>query len=298
MIFGFDQGIQVRLHVPVLPCALYVVATPIGNLQDISPRALEVLRNVDLILAEDTRHSAHLLGHFGIDTPVRSFHEHNERKATADMISRLREGASLALISDAGTPVISDPGYPLICAAHANGCRVIPVPGPCALICALSVSGIATERFVFEGFLPARRAARTRRLQELAQEDRTQIFYEAPHRICRLIEDLVQSHGSQRTATLAKELTKVHETVYKGDLKTLYKWLAGDEQRLKGEFVLVVEGATAPVPEDHEIERVLDILLDHMSVRKAVTVAATILQEPRNKIYKLAIKRRPGLPDA
>jgi 16S rRNA (cytidine1402-2'-O)-methyltransferase len=279
--------------VPVLPSALYVVATPIGNLQDISLRALEVLRHVDLILAEDTRHSAHLLGRFGINTPVISFHEHNELKVTQDMIGRLRDGAALALISDAGTPLISDPGFPLISSAHAHGYRVVPVPGPSALITALSVAGIATERFVFEGFLPARQAARARRLQDLAREERTQVFFEAPHRICRLFEDLMHSHGHRRPAALAKELTKIHETVRKGSLETLYAWLLEDEQRRKGEFVLVVEGAVAAVPENTEVERVLDILLDHVPVKKAVTIAAAILGEPRNKIYKLAVKRKP-----
>lgn len=279
---------------PVLPCALYVVATPIGNLQDISLRALEVLRNVDLILAEDTRHSVRLLGHYGINTPVRSFHEHNELRMTKEMINRLRDGASIALISDAGTPLISDPGYPLVSAAHTHGYRVVPIPGPSALVTALSVSGIATERFVFEGFLPARQASRMRRLQELARESRTQVFYEAPHRICRLFEDLMQSHGPQRSATLAKELTKVHETVYKGTLETLSRWLLEDDRRQKGEFVLVVEGMTASVPENSEVERALNILLGKMSVKEAVATAADILQVPRNKLYKLAVKRNSG----
>lgn len=278
----------------MLPCALYVVATPIGNLQDISLRALEILRSVDLILAEDTRHSARLLGHFGINTPVRSLHEHNERKLTERIISRLQNGETMALISDAGTPLISDPGYVLVSAALNKGFRVIPIPGPCALITALCASGIATDKFVFEGFLPAKRIPRIRRLQELARESRTQVFYEAPHRIFRLLEDLIQCYGPQRTATLAKELTKIHETLYKGALDTLYQWLQEDDKRSNGEFVLVVEGLLASLPENIEVERVLKILLRTMSVREAVAIAAEILQEPRNKLYKLVIKQGLG----
>ena len=273
------------------PGALYVVATPIGNLQDISLRALETLRSVNLLLAEDTRHSARLLGHFGIHTPVKSFHDHSARKMTDSIINRLQNGESVALISDAGTPLISDPGYPLVSTALAEGFRVIPIPGPSALISALSVAGIATDKFVFEGFLPAKRIPRLRRLHELTQERRTQVFYEAPHRICEFLEDLIQCYGPQRTATLAKELTKIHETVYKGTLVTLHKWLLEDENRKNGEFVLVVEGPIASPPENIEVERVLKILLRTMSVREAVTTAAEILKEPRNKLYKLVIKQ-------
>jgi len=274
----------------IVPGALYVVATPIGNLQDISLRALEVLRTVDLILAEDTRHSARLLGHFGINSAVNSFHDHSTRKLTEDIIRRLRDGAAMALIADAGTPLISDPGYPLLNAALAAGIRVIPIPGPSALTSALSVAGLPTEKFVFEGFLPAKRASRLQRLQELARESRTQVFYEAPHRICRLLEDLIQCYGPQRTATLAKELTKLHETIRKDTLDSLYRWLLEDVTRQKGEFVLIVAGDIASVPENSELERVLKVLLRTMSAREAVGVAAEILKEPRNKLYQLAVR--------
>lgn len=273
----------------VLASALYVVATPIGNLQDISLRALEVLRGVDLILAEDTRHSARLLHHFGITTPVHAFHGHNERQASAAMLQRLRAGEALALITDAGTPLISDPGLPLVSAALAANCRVIPVPGPCALIAALCVSGLDTAKFVFEGFLPPRRNARLLRLRELAQEKRTQVFYEAPHRILGFIEDLTATHGGKRMAALAKELTKIHETVCKSPLEDLYQWLGEDEQRLKGEFVVVVEGREAATPQQVDMERTLEILLKHMPLREAVTVASELLQAPRNQLYRRAV---------
>ena len=278
----------------IIPGALYVVATPIGNLQDISLRALDVLRNVDLILAEDTRHSARLLGHFGINTAVGSFHDHSDRKRTADLIHRLQGGAALALITDAGTPLISDPGYPLVNTALAQGIRVIPIPGPSALISALSVAGLPTEKFVFEGFLPAKKTPRLRHLQELALEDRTQVFYEAPHRICRLLEDLIRCYGPQRPATLAKELTKIYENIRKDTLDNLYRWLQEDDARQKGEFVLIVAGKIASVPENSELERVLRVLLRTMSASEAVAVAAEILQEPRNKLYKLAVKLGGG----
>jgi len=278
----------------IIPGALYVVATPIGNLQDITLRALEVLRNVDLILAEDTRHSARLLGHFGINTAVGSFHDHSERKLTEDIIRRLQRGATMALITDAGTPLISDPGYPLVNAAHAGGISVIPIPGSSALTGALSVAGLPTEKFVFEGFLPAKRTPRLRRLQELVLEGRTQVFYEAPHRICQLLEDLIQCYGPQRTATLAKELTKLHETIRKDTLDNLYRWLLEDDMRQNGEFVLIVAGDIASVPENSELERVLKVLLRTMSAREAVAVAAEILKEPRNKLYKLAVKLGSG----
>jgi 16S rRNA (cytidine1402-2'-O)-methyltransferase len=274
----------------IIPGALYVVATPIGNLQDISLRALEVLRNVDLILAEDTRHSARLLGHYGIKTALGSFHDHSDRKRTEDIIQRLLGGAALALISDAGTPLISDPGYPLVNIALAQGIRVVPVPGPSALISALSVAGLPTEKFVFEGFLSAKKNSRRRSLQELALESRTQVFYEAPHRICRLLEDMVQCYGPQRSATLAKELTKMHETLRKDSLENLLRWLQEDDARQKGEFVLIVAGEIESVQEDGELERILRVLLRNMSAREAVTMAAEILQVPRNKLYKLAIK--------
>lgn len=282
----------------VLASALYVVATPIGNLQDISLRALEVLRDADLILAEDTRHSARLLRHYGITTPVHAFHGHNEHQASTSMLKRLRAGEALALITDAGTPLISDPGLPLVSAALAGNCRVIPIPGPCALIAALCSSGLGTAKFVFEGFLPPRSSARLQRLRALAQEERTQVFYEAPHRLLGFIEDLTATHGGQRMAALAKEITKIHETVCQAPLEDLYRWLREDEQRLKGEFVLVVEGREAATPQQVDTERTLEILLKHVPLREAVTVASELLQVPRNQLYRraLAIKNHAKKP--
>lgn len=291
-IQGFYSYIsETGILVSILANALYVVATPIGNLQDISLRALEILSKADLILVEDTRHSAHLLKSFSIHTPVRSLHEHNERKLTADIIQRLLSGKAIALISDAGTPLINDPGYLLVKAAHAHDIRVIPIPGPCALVTALSVSGLATERFVYEGFLPAKRPSRLKHLKELSQERRTLVFYEAPHRILVLLEDLIQCFGSQRIAFLAKELTKYHETIRKGCLCDLHAWLLEDARRRSGEFVLIMEGLAKPASDRAETLRVLRLLLRHLPVKEAVAVTAGILGGNRNKLYALAIQQ-------
>ena len=192
---------------------LYVVATPIGNLQDISARALEVLASVDVILAEDTRHSAKLLGHYGISTPCRSFHDHNESRQVARIAQRIADGDRIALISDAGTPLISDPGFRLVAALREQGYAVISIPGPCALVSALSVAGLATDRFCFEGFLPARTSARQQYLQSLARESRTLVFYESPRRILQALADLGGAFGGHRPAVVARELTKIHESV-------------------------------------------------------------------------------------
>ncbi|MEE9552032.1 MAG: 16S rRNA (cytidine(1402)-2'-O)-methyltransferase, partial [Gammaproteobacteria bacterium] len=199
----------------IISGSLYVVSTPIGNLQDLSPRAALILKNVDLIVAEDTRHSGVMLRNIGVDTPMLAYHDHNERQQVPALILRLQKSETIALVSDAGTPLINDPGYHLVVAAHLKGIRVIPVPGPSALISALSVAGLATDRFIFEGYLPAKKVARMNRLRELATETRTMIFYEAPHRIIKSIDDAVSCFGSERMSALLKELTKLHETVYR-----------------------------------------------------------------------------------
>ena len=273
----------------IIPGSLYIVATPIGNLEDLSPRALEILGNVDLILAEDTRHSTQLLHHYGVHTPMQAYHDHNERKLVSRIISRLHKNETIALISDAGTPLISDPGYHLVTAAHAEGIKVVPIPGPSALISALSVSGIATDRFVFEGYLPARQAARRNRLYDLATEQRTLVFFEAPHRIVQCVEDAVSCLGSDRKATLAKELTKQYETVRKDTLINLLDWLDKDDKLQKGEFVLIIAGASEAELNEIEAVRVLKILLQSLSVKEAATFAAEILHDNRNRMYKLAI---------
>ena len=269
---------------------LYVVATPIGNLEDITRRAVNILQNVSLILAEDSRHSVKLLKYYGIHSPVLAYHDHNERQLVPDVIEKIRAGESVALISDAGTPLISDPGYKLVAAVHAKGLNIIPVPGPSALICGLSVSGLPTDRFVFEGFLPNKQHARQRRLSELAAENRTMIFYEVPHRICACVEDMVGCFGTDRIATLAKELTKMFEIIRRDTLGALLNWMQDDPLRQKGEFVLLVQGNTRAGTSNTEAIRVLEILLQTMSVKDAVNIAADILRDNKNNLYQLALE--------
>ncbi len=225
---------------------LYVVATPIGNLDDISARALKVLADVALIAAEDTRHSVRLLQHFGIQTPLAACHEHNEREQGGRFLTKLQAGEDVALISDAGTPLISDPGYHLVRQARAAGIPVVPVPGACALIAALSAAGLPSDRFVFEGFLPAKAAGRRGRLEALVDEPRTLIFYEAPHRVLECIEDMVAIFGDERPALLARELTKAFETLKGLPLGELREFVASDSNQQRGECVLLVAGKPAP----------------------------------------------------
>ncbi|MEK1943419.1 MAG: 16S rRNA (cytidine(1402)-2'-O)-methyltransferase, partial [Pseudomonas sp.] len=221
---------------------LYVVATPIGNLDDISARALKVLRDVALIAAEDTRHSMRLMQHFGIPTPLAACHEHNERDEGSRFLARLQAGDDVALISDAGTPLISDPGYHLVRQVRAAGIKVVPVPGPCALIAALSAAGLPSDRFIFEGFLPAKAVGRRARLEAVKEEPRTLIFYEAPHRILECLEDMEVVFGGERVALLARELTKTFETLNGQPLAELRAWVAADSNQQRGECVVLVAG--------------------------------------------------------
>ena len=273
--------------------ALYVVATPIGNLQDLSSRALEVLDSVDLILAEDTRHSARLLAHFGIGTACRSFHEHNEKRQVAAIVKRIAAGERMALVSDAGTPLISDPGFRLVAALRAQRHAVIPIPGPNAAVCALSVAGLPTDRFCFEGFLPTRTSARRRYLQALSTEQRTLIFYESPRRILPAVADLGVEFGPERPAVLARELTKIHETVVGANLAELQVWLEEHDEQRRGEFVIVVAGAS-PADEDDEsasasTRDLLRVLVEELPVKQAVSVAARLTGGRRNALYRQAI---------
>ena len=273
----------------MISAGLYVVATPIGNLEDISARAVRTLSEVDLILAEDSRHSGKLLQHFGIHTPVQAFHDHNEHKVVDNILERLLSNQAIALISDAGTPLINDPGYQLVVAAHKHGIRVVPVPGPSAVISALSVSGLPADRFVYEGFLPNKQAARQKRLAELAGEQRTLIFYEVPHRICACIEDMVGFFGPERIATLAKEITKHFETIRKDTLAGILGWLRENPLHQKGEFVLMVYGASEDTSDELESVRVLEILLRSLPVKEAVAAAAKIMNGKKNHLYRLAV---------
>lgn len=269
---------------------LYVVATPIGRLDDMTPRAVAVLREVDVIAAEDTRHSAPLLRHFDITTPMLALHEHNEREQGANLIARLQRGESAALISDAGTPLLSDPGYHLVRAAHQAGMRVVPVPGACAAVAALSVAGLPTDRFTFEGFLPAKSAARRTRLAALQTDTRTLIFYEAPHRIVETLVDMAELFGATREAVLARELTKLYETVRKTTLAELVAWVNADADQQKGEIVIVVRGAeTQRDALSEDAVRVLRALLAELPLKRAVALAAEISGERRNRLYEYAV---------
>ncbi|MGB6977549.1 MAG: 16S rRNA (cytidine(1402)-2'-O)-methyltransferase [Gammaproteobacteria bacterium] len=273
---------------------LYIVATPIGNLDDLTPRALHVLGGVNLIVAEDTRHSKKLLQHFNLQTPLRSLHEHNERARIAELLDLLYQGQQIAVISDAGTPLIRDPGYHLVHAAHENGIRVVPIPGACAAIAALSAAGLPADRFVFEGFLPAQSSARLRHLQELVTETRTLIFYETPHRIVAMLQDALNVFGAERHTVLAKELTKVFETIHAAPLGELLDWLQQDENRRRGEFVVLVAGAAeSPALQQAALPtgQLLAILLAELSLKQAVKIASQITGLKKNYVYELALKQ-------
>ncbi len=274
--------------------SLYVVATPIGNLADITQRALEVLRGVDAIAAEDTRHSGALLRHFGIGARLVSLHEHNERQRTRRILELLAGGASVALISDAGTPLISDPGYHLVREARAAGHRVVPVPGASSVICALSAAGLPTDRFRFEGFLPARRAARRARLQGLAGETCTLVFLESSHRIVESLEDMAGVFGAEREAVVARELTKTFETIHGDRLEALVAWVARNPDQRKGEFVVMIHGRDVDGPgvPDAGAERVLRVLLEELPLKQAAKLAARISGAQKNALYELGLKLR------
>ena len=266
---------------------LWVVATPIGNLDDLSSRAQETLKRVALIAAEDTRHSAPLLARYGISTRLVALHEHNERDEAERLVARLREGEEIALISDAGTPLVSDPGFRLVRAARAAGIAVSPVPGACAAIAALSVAGLPSDRFVFEGFLPSKAGARRERLAELAAETRTLVFYESSHRVRDCVDDMATVFGATRPAVLARELTKLFETVIDGDLATLAARIAADPNQERGEFVLLVGGR--PDDEDARVaegRRVFALLRDELPPARAAKLAAAITGAARKALYQ------------
>lgn len=270
---------------------LYVVATPIGNLEDISARALRILGEVDAIAAEDTRHTGQLLAHFAINTPLFSLHEHNEHARLAQVVARLQAGQSLALVSDAGTPLISDPGFPLVRELRRQGLPVVPIPGTSSILAALSVAGLPTDRFIFEGFLPAKSAARLERLQTVLQEERTLIFLESSHRIAATLADMADTFGAERPGVIARELTKRFEEVYSAPLGELIEWLGADPHRNRGEFVVLVQGAPAVANEVNTLEtrQLLTALLEELPMGRAVAVAVKATGLKRKALYELAL---------
>ena len=272
---------------------LYVVATPIGNLADLSPRAADILSRVAVIAAEDTRRARRLLDHAGLRTPLTALHDHNERRAIPGLLRRLEQGDDVALISDAGTPLVSDPGFPLVRAAQDAGIDVQPVPGPSALTAAISVAGIATDRFVFEGFLPARSAARRNRIKELADETRTIVWYEAPHRVAATLGDLAEVLGCEREAAVCRELSKVHEQSVRASLDSLVAALADGTIPARGEFVIVVSGAAGERDGNlREGQRVMALLLETVAPGKAAQLAHEITGVSRKVLYGWAMSKR------
>jgi 16S rRNA (cytidine1402-2'-O)-methyltransferase len=274
-----------------MPGTLYVVATPIGNLGDLTPRAREVLASVALIAAEDTRHTRQLLLTCGIGTALTSLHEHNEEHKSAALVARLAQGDSIALVSDAGTPLVSDPGFDLVAAARKEGIAVVAIPGACAAIAALSVAGLPTHRFVFEGFLPAKSAARGERLRQVASEERTLIFYEAPHRLAEVLRDMVEILGAERRASISRELTKRFETTYSGTLAELSAAAERDSDMARGEIVIVVSGAsTTSAALELSADTLLRALLQELSPSQAAKIAAHLTGGKRSELYEAALQ--------
>lgn len=270
---------------------LYVVGTPIGNLDDISPRARKVLQSVDIVAAEDTRRTARLLSSIGVKRRLIAYHEHNEESRTPALIARMLEGASLALVSDAGTPLISDPGLTLVRAARDRGIDVVSVPGPSAVTAALSIFGLPTDRFVFEGFPPRRKGPLEERLRNLQSEPRTMVFFESVHRLPALFDALIAAFGANRHAAIARELTKLHEQSATGTLAEL-KGRLGADIPLKGEFVVLIAGSPASAAAgDAEIRRVFDLLEAELGAKRAVELTAKITGLPRNHVYRLMRKK-------
>ena len=275
---------------------LYVVATPIGNLADISLRAQQVLSEVDFIAAEDTRRTRPLLNHLGISKPIISVHEHNERERVESLLDKIQAGESMALVSDAGTPLISDPGYHLVREAREHGITVIPVPGACALVAALSVSGLPTDHFRFEGFLPSKSTARKTRLQQLSKESVTLVFYESSHRISAAVQDMVEVFGAGREAVLAREITKMYETVLGNTLGDILVRLQEDSNQSKGEFVLVIKGIEKKSDKNNieDADNLLQLLLKEMPLKSASKVASTYLGLSKNEVYQRALQLQSG----
>ncbi|WP_105887418.1 16S rRNA (cytidine(1402)-2'-O)-methyltransferase [Haemophilus influenzae] len=271
---------------------LYIVATPIGNLQDITQRALETFAQVDLIAAEDTRHSGLLLSHYGIKKPFFALHDHNEQEKAHILVEKLKQGSNIALISDAGTPLISDPGFHLVRQCREVGIRVVPLPGACAAITALCASGIASDRFCFEGFLPAKSKARKDKLENIAEEDRTLIFYESTHRILDTLEDMQAVLGEERYIVLAREMTKTWETITGNTIKNLREWLLEDPNRTKGEMVLIVEGKPKSDNNDEispQAVKALELIAEELLLKKAAAIVAELYGYKKNALYQFGL---------
>ncbi|HEX7718907.1 MAG TPA: 16S rRNA (cytidine(1402)-2'-O)-methyltransferase [Woeseiaceae bacterium] len=281
---------------------LFIIATPIGNLGDLSPRARQLLTEVDLVAAEDTRHTGRLLSHFGIKTPLLALHDHNERDAVDGLIAKLQDNLSVALVSDAGTPLISDPGFRLVHAAHGHRIRVSPVPGPSAAVAALSAAGLPSDRYCFEGFLPAKRKARRDRLEELRTESRSMVFYAAVHRIREVLEELAASFGNERQAFIGRELTKMHEQCVAAALGELLVQVDGGVIPAKGEFVIVTGGTKdAPVAASAMLaEQLLRELMAVLPAKQAVAIVSRVCGLNRNAVYRdmLALTGQTGTGEA
>ncbi|MEM7194710.1 MAG: 16S rRNA (cytidine(1402)-2'-O)-methyltransferase [Pseudomonadota bacterium] len=277
---------------------LYVVATPIGNLQDVSARALDVLSSVDLILAEDTRHAKVLLDHYGIGTSTRSLHEHNERNQIDHILQTIADGADVAIISDAGTPLISDPGFPVVRAGRRAGVSILPVPGPVAAIAAISVSGIATDRFCFEGFLPQKSAARRQALEKLMAETRTMVFYESARRLCPMLTTISEVFGSDRICCVCREMTKRFETHYFGPVAEVCKSLSENPDSLKGECVVVIAGSQNITTDLATQQHTMRVLMQEMSLKQASSVGARLLAVNKNALYQIGLELRDSVTES
>lgn len=269
---------------------LYIVATPIGNLDDITLRAIDTLKRVDLIAAEDTRHSGLLLQHLGIKAKLFSLHDHNEQEKAHVLIEKLQSGISIALVSDAGTPLINDPGYHLVKACRENDIKVVPIPGACAAIAALSVAGLPSDKFIYEGFLPAKSKARQDSLASLITEPRTMIFYESTHRLLETLKDMQTILGADKQIVLAKELTKTWETIVSFPVNELIDWLNQDASRQKGEFVLIVAGYTESNKDiDPKAINTLKLLQKELPLKKAAAITAEIYGLKKNQLYQIGL---------
>ncbi|WP_101774992.1 16S rRNA (cytidine(1402)-2'-O)-methyltransferase [Pasteurella oralis] len=270
---------------------LYIVATPIGNLQDITQRALDVFSQVDLIAAEDTRHSGLLLSHYGIKKPFFALHDHNEQQKAHLLVEKLQQGCHIALVSDAGTPLISDPGFHLVRQCRQAGIKVVPLPGACAAITALCASGIASDRFCFEGFLPAKTKARCDKLQNLVEEERTLIFYESTHRILDTLADMEKVFGAGRYVVLAREITKTWETIVGDNVVNLRQWLQEDLNRIKGEIVLIIEGKLKTAVEEINPQAIkaLKLISQELPLKKAAAIVAELYNCKKNFLYEYGL---------